>query len=224
MPQSDLVIFDLDGTLLDTGADLVEGLNHALATIDVAPFENADVNRLVGQGTRVMVQRALDIRGVAHDDEKVERLLTVFLDHYERSMPGASKPYPGMLECLDRLAADGMKLAVCTNKHERLARKLLDLLDLSSRFAFVGGGDTFSTRKPDGGPILATIEKVEGATRAVMVGDTHNDVDAAKAAGVPAIVFDFGYSDVPVTTLGADRVLDSYEGLTAELVHDMLAD
>lgn len=219
-----LVIFDLDGTLLDTGPDLVDSLNHAIGTVGLAPFEADDVGHLVGQGARVMIRRALSDRGVAESETLINRLQEAFLAHYAAGIPGRSAPYPGVADALDRLAAAGMALAVCTNKHEALARRLLEALAFAPRFAAITGGDSFSVRKPDAGHILETI-RVAGADGrpAVMIGDSINDIAAARAAGIASIAVTFGFSDVPVTELGANRVIDHFDALTPALVRGLLA-
>lgn len=219
-----LVIFDLDGTLLDTAPDLVASLNHTIAAADLAPVTYADLTHLVGQGARVMIRRAFELRGRTIDDVSTEPLLQRFLAHYKREMPGASKPYPGLIEALDRLADAGMRLAVCTNKQEDLAVPLIERLGLSERFMTITGGDTFAVRKPDARHILGTIEKAGGdPSAAVMVGDSINDILAARNAGIPSIAVTFGYSDVPVATLDPNHVVEHYSELTAELVRDLLA-
>jgi 2-phosphoglycolate phosphatase, prokaryotic len=214
-----LVIFDLDGTLVDTAPDLVASLNHAIAAAGLAPVTYADLTHLVGQGARVMIRRAFELRGRHIDDEAVEPLLDRFLAHYKREMPGLSRPYPGLMEALDRLSEAGANLAVCTNKLEELALPLMEKLGLLDRFAAVTGGDTFPVRKPDARHILGTIERAGGrAHSAVMIGDSINDILAARNAGIPSIAVTFGYSDVPVAELRPDHIIDRFSELTAGLV------
>ena len=229
MPKSEpsvspLVIFDLDGTLVETGPDLVASLNHSIATIGLAPFEMEDVGHLVGQGARTMILRALDERGIGPSEDVVSALLASFLSYYEATMPGRSAPYPGLLQALDALTAEGMKLAVCTNKSETLARRLLEELDIARRFAAVTGGDTFPVRKPDPAHILGTIERA-GADRdnCVMIGDSINDILAASGAGVGSVAVSFGYSDRPAAELGASVLIDRYEQLTPALVRELIS-
>ncbi|HET7412617.1 MAG TPA: HAD family hydrolase [Pararhizobium sp.] len=218
-----LVIFDLDGTLIETGPDLVDSLNHAISMIGLAPFGDYDLAHLVGQGSRVMIDRALELRGTPADEAAIEELLTAFLAFYKANIPGRSAPYPGLVAALERLDHAGMRLAVCTNKQETLARELLDALGLSHRFAAVTGGDTFPMRKPDAGHILGTIERAGGEkASAVMVGDSINDIAAARNAGIPSLAVSFGYSDVPAAKLGAARVIDHYDALTPSLMGELL--
>ena len=139
-------------------------------------------------------------------------------------MPGHSLPYPGLMAALDRIEAAGMTLAVCTNKTETLAIRLLDALELTGRFAAITGGDTFAVRKPHGDHILGTIARAGGsASNAVMIGDSVNDILAAQNAGVPAIAVPFGYSDKPVASFKPDLVLDHFDDLGAELVTGLIA-
>lgn len=221
-PPAPLVIFDLDGTLVETGPDLVASLNHAIATIDLAPFAIEAVGHLVGRGARAMIERALSERRVEPEIALIDRLQSVFLEHYRNDLPGLSRPYPGTLGSLDRLQEAGLPLAVCTNKQEALARQLLDALGLSSRFSAIAGGDTFAVRKPEAGHILETIRLAGSVGPAVMVGDSVNDVAAARAAGIPSVVVSFGYSDIPVAELGASEVIDHYDALTPELVRGLV--
>jgi phosphoglycolate phosphatase len=219
-----LVIFDLDGTLIDTAPDLIDSLNHTIAAADLAPVTFDDLTHLVGQGVRIMIRRAFALREVPLNEETEERLVVRFMDHYAAQMPGKSRPYPGALECMDRLAAAGMRLAVCTNKAEELARPLLEKLGLADRFDAVTGGNTFSFRKPDGRHILGTVEMAGGDPAAtIMIGDSVNDILAARNAAIPSIAVTFGYSDVGVETLGASRVISRFEELTTDLVAQLLA-
>jgi len=218
-----LVVFDLDGTLIDTAPDLVASLNHTIAGLGLAPFGGGDLTHFVGQGARVMIDRALTFRGHPVVAEEIDGLLATFIDHYEDMMPGASKPFPGLIDAMVRLDAAGMGLAVCTNKQEALARRLLDTLGLTERFGVITGGDTFAVRKPDAGHIHGTIDRAGGdRSAAVMIGDSVNDIAAARNAGIPSLAVSFGYSDVDVATLGATQVIDHYDELTPALVADLL--
>ncbi len=219
-----LVIFDLDGTLIDTAPDLIESLNHTIAFADLEPVTFADLTHLVGQGARVMIRRAFELRKVRLDDSQAEALFERFIEHYSGHIPGKSQPYPGIVACLERLSAAGMTLAVCTNKHEGLALPLIEKLGLAHHFAAVTGGDTFSVRKPDAGHILGTIERAGGNPLAsVMIGDSINDILAARNAEIASVAVDFGYSDVPVESLSPDRIISHFDQLTVDMVNDLLA-
>ncbi|WP_354669045.1 HAD family hydrolase [Rhizobium sp. SSA_523] len=219
-----LVVFDLDGTMIDTAPDLIESLNDTIALRDLAPVTFDDLTHLVGQGARVMIRRAFNLRDVPVDDADVERLLSHFLDHYLAHMPGKSQAYEGLLDCFDRLEAAGMRLAVCTNKLEQLALPLLERLRLTQRFAAITGGDTFPVRKPDARHLLGTIERAGGdPLRSILVGDSVNDIMAAKNAGVGSVGVTFGYSDVPMAELAPTRIIGHFSELTPDLVADVMA-
>jgi len=219
-----LVIFDLDGTLLDTAPDLMASLNHTIDAIGLEPVAYEDVTFLVGAGARAMIDRALKLRDTTLSTAEKEQLFERFLDHYGGSMPGETLPYPGLLDAMDRLEAAGISMAICTNKVEALAKRLLTLLGLSHRFAAITGGDTFAVRKPHGDHLHGTIKQAVGHPHmTVMVGDSTRDIEAARNAGVPSIAVPFGYSDVAVETLRPDRIIRHYTELTPELVRDLFA-
>lgn len=221
---SPLVIFDLDGTLVDTAPDLIDSLNHTIATAGLAPFTFADLTHLVGQGARVMIKRAFTLRDRPLPDDELELLYERFIAHYLEEMPGESAPYPGLIEALDRLTNAGFTLAVCTNKTTVLAMPLLEKLGLSNRFAAITCGDTFEWRKPDARHILGTIEQAGGdPARSVMIGDSINDIASAKNANVPSIGVTFGYTDVPMADLKPDVTIDNFDELDAVLVERLLA-
>lgn len=221
--NSALVVFDLDGTLLDTHVDLVESLNYTIAALDLEPVSYDDLTHLVGQGARVMIERACKLQGHPLSPEAVPALVERFVAHYTENMPGHTEPYPGVVAAMDRLKASGYALAVCTNKMEGLAIGLLEKLGLTHYFDAVTGGDTFEYRKPDARHLTGTIERAGGdASRAVMIGDSINDIAVAKNAGVPSIAVPFGYSDVPVSSLDPDVIITHYDELTVELVEGLL--
>lgn len=217
--KAPLVVFDLDGTMIDTHADLIESLNHTITAAGLEPVSYEDLTHLVGQGARVMIRRAFDLKNTPLAEQELEPLFERFIAHYKAGMPGKSKPYPGFTECLGRLKAAGMTVAVCTNKQETLALPLLEGLGLIDRFAAITGGDTFEFRKPDGRHVLGTIERAGGdPARSIMIGDSVNDILAAHNAKVPSIAVSFGYSDVPVAELEPTAIIDTFEELTVDLV------
>ncbi|MBB4195249.1 phosphoglycolate phosphatase [Rhizobium aethiopicum] len=218
-----LVVFDLDGTLLDTHADLVESLNHTIAALGLEPVSYDDLTHLVGQGARVMIERACRLRGHALAEDGLPLLVERFVAHYAGNMPGHTEPYPGLVAAMDRLKSAGYRLAVCTNKMESLALGLLEKLDLAHYFEAVTGGDTFQYRKPDARHLTGTIERAGGdISRTVMIGDSINDIAVARNAAVPSIAVPFGYSDVPVSSLDPDVIITHYDELTPELVEGLL--
>lgn len=218
-----LVVFDLDGTLIDTAPDLIDSLNYTIEAVGLAPVTFDDLTHLVGQGVKVMIQRAFELRREPLDEVTAAKLFDRYMEHYQANMPGKSLPYTGLLECLDRLEAAGMRFAICTNKGSQLTTLLMDKLELSHRFAAMTCGDTFAFRKPDGRHVLQTVELAGGdPLSAIMVGDSINDILAAQNAGVPAVAVTFGYSDVAVDQLNPDRIIESYADLTPDMVLELL--
>ncbi|MBX5009304.1 phosphoglycolate phosphatase [Rhizobium lentis] len=221
--RATLVVFDLDGTLLDTHSDLVESLNHTIAALGLEPVSYDDLTHLVGQGARVMIERACRLRGHPLEADALPPLVERFVAHYAGNMPGRTEPYPGLVAAMDRLSSAGYRLAVCTNKMESLALGLIDKLDLTQYFDAITGGDTFEYRKPDARHLTGTVDRVGGdIARTVMIGDSINDIAVAKNAGVPSIAVPFGYSDVPVSSLDPDQIIMHFDELTPELVERLL--
>lgn len=222
--KAPLVVFDLDGTMIDTHADLIDSLNHTIAAAGLEPVTFKDLTHLVGQGARVMIRRAFALRDRPLSEADLEPLFDRFIAYYKAGIPGKSRPYPGFVACLDRLEAAGMQLAVCTNKQAELALPLLEELGFGGRFAAVTGGDTYAFRKPDARHLLGTIEMAGGdPARSIMIGDSVNDIMAAHNAQIPSIAVSFGYSDVPVSDLNPTAVIDGFEALTPQLVLDLIA-
>lgn len=208
-----IVGFDLDGTLLDTSADLAAAVNHALALADRPPLSPETIKPMIGGGAKQLLIHGLDATGgCAPEDFKP--LYRALLAHYEANIAVHTRPFPGALDALDRLAAMGVKLGVVTNKFESLALKLLGELDLLTRFETVIGGDTLGKEnaKPSPAPIHALIERCGGG-RAAFVGDSIYDTGAARAAGVPSVGVAFGFLLGPVEELGADAVIGHYDEL-----------
>ena len=208
------LVFDLDGTLVDTVEDLVAALNVIAAPERLPHVSLADGRAMVGHGVRTLIERAFRADGRTLASATLDRLTAAFLNEYTARMPGRSRPYPHLEQALQRFADAGWQLAVCTNKYEASARRLLTLLGLADRFATIAGQDTFGFRKPDPRHLTETIRAAGGDPhRAVMVGDSLTDVDTAIAAGVPVVAVSFGYSAVPVAELGAARIIDDFGDL-----------
>lgn len=211
-----LIVFDLDGTLVETAPDLCHALNASLQGTGVGPVPLDEVRGIVGQGALAMIERALMAEGVEVERHALKALHDRFLAHYEAHIADESRPFPGAVAALDRLAGQGMRLAICTNKYETLARALLEKLDLANRFAVIAGPDTFGVRKPDPQHIMRTIEAAGGAPeRAVMVGDSISDIAAAQAADIPVIGVTFGYTDTPVEELAPDVIVSHFDEIPA---------
>lgn len=212
------ILFDLDGTLVDTAPDLWATLNAVLEEEGVAPIPFDRIRHLIGQGALVMIERGLAEHSVPADRDRVLAMHERFLEHYAANIAADSRPFPGVEAALDRLAGAGHTLAVCTNKYEGLSVQLLDALGLAGRFAAICGPDTFGVRKPDPNHIWLTVDRAGGErTRAVMVGDSATDINAARAADTPVIAVPFGYTDTPVAELGPDRIIDRFDDIDAAI-------
>jgi phosphoglycolate phosphatase len=212
------IVFDLDGTLIDTAPDLVGTLNFVLAQegLPAAAFDKA--RNFIGGGAQVMIERALSAKGRACSAAEMERLYAAFIEHYAAHIADRSRPFPQLEATLARLAAAGHRLAVCTNKLEWLSKRLLQALQLADRFAAICGQDTFGLQKPDPELLRRTILRAGGEpANAIMVGDSRTDIDTARAACVPVIAVDFGYSDVPMASLRPDRIISSFADLPAAI-------
>ena len=208
------IVFDLDGTLIDTAPDLAETLNVILDREGLAPVPYDKARAMIGFGARHMIEAALALERRMASAAEVDRMFHDFIAHYAAHVADRSQPFPGLTAALDHLAAQGFILAVCTNKLEGLSHLLLDALKLTPRFASICGQDTFGIQKPDPEVLRRTIAQAGGTTaRAIMVGDSATDINTAKAAGIPVIAVDFGYTDIPVTELGPDRVISHYREL-----------
>lgn len=213
----DIVGFDLDGTLLDTGADLAAATNHALALAGRPLLAPEAVKAMIGRGAKAMLEQGLEASG-GFDQAVMKRVYPELLAYYEANIAVGTVPFPEMIEALDRLAERGVQLAVVTNKFERLAVKLLDIMGLSSRFATIIGGDTMGrgNAKPSALPIREMIRRCGGG-RAAFVGDSIYDMLAAKNAGIPGIAVSFGFLMQPVEALQADAVIDRFGELETVL-------
>ena len=213
------IVFDLDGTLIDTAPDLIDTLNVILTRHDVAPVAFDQARTMIGAGVKPLLQRALASKGKQLPSEEIDRLFAEYLDIYAAHIADRSRPFPGLEAALDTLAADGCRLAVCTNKLEWLSVKLLKELALAPRFAAICGQDTFAMRKPDPDMLRLTIARAGGDLgHAVMVGDSMTDVATARAAGIPVVAVDFGYTETPPAELGADRLISHFDALPAAVM------
>jgi phosphoglycolate phosphatase len=213
------IVFDLDGTLIDTAPDLIDTLNAILARHDVEPVAFEAARTMIGAGVKPLLQRALASRGQQLSPAAIEALFVEYLEVYAAHIADRSRPFPGLEPALDVLTAQGCRLAVCTNKLEWLSVRLLDALGLGARFAAICGQDTFTMRKPDPDMLRLTIVRAGGDTgHAVMVGDSMTDVATARAAGVPVVAVDFGYTETPPADLGADRLISHFDALPAAVM------
>lgn len=208
------IAFDLDGTLVDTAPDLIQTLNVILGRHGVSPVPFAEARSMIGAGVKPLLQRGLASKGVQLPGAEIDQLFEEYLELYAVHIADHSRPFPGIERALDALEAQGCRLAVCTNKLEWLSVRLLDALSLSRRFVAICGQDTFTMRKPDPDMLRLTIARAGGDTgHAVMVGDSMTDVATARAAGIPVVAVDFGYTDTPPHELGADRLISHFDAL-----------
>ncbi len=208
------IVFDLDGTLVDTAPDLVRALNETLDLEGLPRAQLAVVRKMVGAGARALIERGAALSGATFSAERLNQLTKAFIDIYRADIARHSEPFPGVEDALDALAAQGAKLAVCTNKRTDLSLQLLEALDLGRRFSAVVGADAVANRKPNPEHYRAAVERAGGhMRRSIMVGDTAADVAAAKGAGAPVLVVRFGYAEEAVEKLGADGLLDHYSEL-----------
>lgn len=212
-----LVIFDLDGTLVDSAPDLASALNHVLVGLGRAPLDEATVRGLIGNGVRRLVEGGMALSG-GGDGTVLEHSLAQFMDYYRAHIADGTRKFDGVEAALDAVAVAGATLAICTNKSQALADSLIAALGWSKRFAAVVGGDSVAAQKPDGGHVVATAEAAGFALAdTVYVGDSGIDVAAAHAAGIPIVLVGFGFAHSPVDELGGDAVIDSYAELVPAL-------
>ena len=201
------IVFDLDGTLVDTAPDLINALNFVLEREGLAPVPLHAARNLIGAGARRLIERGLELEGRNVSLAELARLTTDFIAYYAEHIADHSKPFDGLEAALDELAA-GYRLAVCTNKLEWLSKLLLDRLKLSDRFSAICGADTFGVSKPDPSFLKQTVARAGGQlASSVMVGDAGTDIGVARRAGVPVIGVTFGYTEVPIVELKPDKLI-----------------
>lgn len=205
------MIFDLDGTLVDTAPDLGAALNRLLAEHARPALAPEAIRTMIGDGAAKLVERGFAATGgwPTHPSAIVDRFLSI----YEAGIADRSRPFPGVVATLERLSTAKIRLGVCTNKPRLATEGLLTALDLRRHFGAVGHGDG-PTRKPDARHLLGVVAQLGAQpSTTIMVGDSANDVAAARAAGVPVIVVTFGYTATPAHQLGADAVIDRFDAL-----------
>jgi phosphoglycolate phosphatase len=216
MTSARTVVFDLDGTLVDTAPDLINALNFVLDREGLPPVPLHSARNMIGAGARRLIERGLELEGRSADLEDITRLTSDFIDYYAAHIADVSRPFEGVEGALDDLSARGYRFAVCTNKLEWLSKLLLDQLGLSSRFAAICGADTFGVSKPDPAILRQTIARAGGeVSSAIMVGDAGPDIGVARRAGIPVIGVEFGYTEVPIADLKPDRLINHMRELPA---------
>jgi phosphoglycolate phosphatase len=216
MTMAGIIVFDLDGTLVDTAPDLISALNFVLAREGLPAVPMQAARTMIGAGARKLIERGLELEGRSMSSEDVTRLTGDFIDYYAAHIADASRPFEGLEDALDDLANSGYRFAVCTNKLEWLSKLLLDRLGLSPRFAAICGADTFGVSKPDPAILRQTVARAGGQlSTAIMVGDAGPDIGVARRAGIPVIGVEFGYTDVPIADLKPDRLIGHFSDLPA---------
>jgi phosphoglycolate phosphatase len=219
----DAVLFDLDGTLFDTAADIALALNRTLAERGWPPIAEEEVRRMIGRGSPMLMQRAAAIQGRQLDATGQAAMLERFFHHYGSLQDHgefSARPYPGAVECLKRLHGVGLGTAIVTNKQQRFASGLLEQLALHPWIDLVVGGDTCERRKPDPQPLLHACDFLHAApSRTLMVGDSIHDVQAARAAGIAVVCVPYGYNEgQDPRTLPCDALLDTLADLPGMLL------
>ncbi|HXC89285.1 MAG TPA: phosphoglycolate phosphatase [Stellaceae bacterium] len=210
-----LLVFDLDGTLVDSAPDLRAALNEMLRERGRAPLSLPHVRRMIGDGVPALVDRALEASG---EPAGAAGALPRFLQLYEAEAVRLTRPYPGVPETLAALRRSGYRTAICTNKPQHATRTVLDGLGLLPLFDGIAGGDRFAVKKPDAGHLLGLIGELGGRVEAAaMIGDNENDAAAAHAVGIPLVLMRYGYARVDPALLAADALLDHFAELPAAL-------
>jgi phosphoglycolate phosphatase len=218
------VVFDLDGTLVDTAPDLINALNFILEREGMPPVPLHAARTMIGAGARKLIERGLELDGRVTSVEDISRLTNDFIDYYADHIADASRPFEGLESALDDLSGRGYRFAVCTNKLEWLSKLLLDQLGLSARFATICGADTFGVSKPDPAILRQTIALAGGQlSSAIMVGDAGPDIGVARRAGIPVIGVEFGYTEIPIADLKPDLLIGHFSDLPAAVESLMAA-
>jgi phosphoglycolate phosphatase len=215
--QPSLVVFDLDGTLIDSAPDMHRAVNLMLADLGCAPLTLPDIRSMVGDGASALIARALAARHCVSADPA--KALDEFLEHYEADPTNVTGTFPGVAETLGRLQASGLTLAVCTNKPSRLTGIILERLEIDRFFTRVVAGDSMPFRKPDPRALMEVVDGF-GTPKAatLMVGDSEVDAATAHAAGVPFILMTYGYHRGPIEDIASIATLDHFPEL-ATLLH-----
>jgi len=214
----DTVLYDLDGTLIESAKDMQVAVSRVLADHGLPAATEADMRAFMGQGSKVTMDRAFIKYGRKLDDDALSAVTREFVRYYEADPVSHTTAFPGVAEVVARFGRMGLKQGVCTNKFERPSRMILEHLKLMPPISDVAGADTFPVRKPDPKHILMLLERMgRSAERAVMVGDSIHDLEAAHAAGLPAVLVSWGYTDKPASELGAEVVIQQFDALPRAL-------
>lgn len=214
----DTVIYDLDGTLIDSAKDMQVAVSRVLADHGLPPVTEDDVRIFMGQGSKVTMNKAFTKYGKSLDDGALTAVTKEFVRYYEADPVSNTTAFAGVADVVAQFDRLGLKQGVCTNKFERPSRMILEHLKLMPPIADLAGADTFPVRKPDPRHILMLIERMgRSKDRAIMIGDSIHDVEAAHGAGLPAVLVSWGYTDKPASELGADAVIERFDVLPQAL-------
>jgi phosphoglycolate phosphatase len=215
--KKEIIVFDLDGTLINSAPDLCYALNQTLSEINIPEITLQEVMGYLGDGALELIKRGITkYSNINNFDTELLRLR--FLEIYDNCLLNKTDFYPNVLQSLKDLKKMDFTLAICTNKPELLAKRIIDGLDGSSFFDRITGGDTYEYRKPDPRHLINTIlETGKKVETAIMIGDSENDINCAKKANIPSIAVNFGYSKVPVESLKPDLVMSDYINLTQHI-------
>ena len=214
-----LFIFDLDGTLVDTAPDFKNSINYMLNELNESEVSLEEIRNWVGYGARELIRRTVVDKNIPHDEQRIEEMLKIFLLHYTHNIDDDSVLFNNVRNVLEFLKNNGIKLAVCTNKMERLSNILLEKLNVLHMFDYLVGGDSLSKSKPDPFPLLNICEKLNTEiSDSIMIGDSVTDLNAGKGAGMPVILVSYGYTDNKDIYNEADLVINDFSQLK-ELVN-----
>ena len=214
-----LFIFDLDGTLVDTAPDFKNSINYMLNELNESEVSLEEIRNWVGYGARELIRRTVVDKNIPHDEQKIEEMLKIFLLHYTHNIDDDSVLFNNVKNVLEFLKNNGIKLAVCTNKMERLSNILLEKLNVLHMFDYLVGGDSLSKSKPDPFPLLNICEKLNTKiSDSIMIGDSVTDLNAGKGAGMPVVLVSYGYTDNKDIYNEADLVINDFSQLK-ELVN-----
>jgi len=209
------IVWDLDGTLVDSAPDLASALNTVLDMRGFFTLPITEVRKMIGNGVPKLVERGFNAVGVRPDPAQLDELIAMFVKEYKACATDNTRPYPGIVEALQEVQSMNIPMGVCTNKPEAFTRQILEGLGLSGYFSSVVGGDSTGARKPDPEPVLACLRGLATVpASSLMIGDSVHDVHAARAAGVTIGVVPWGYRSAPVEELGADFVVSDLAVLT----------
>jgi len=208
------IVWDLDGTLIDSAPDLAHALNTLLRENERAGLEEYLIRSMIGDGIGKLIERGFRATGIVLSESQLQSLIPRFVLIYSRCATNETCLYPDTESVLQHFCRSGVRLGVCTNKPEKISRQILSAFGIADYFEIVVGGDSTTRKKPDPLPLQACLEKLAAAPNdCILIGDSDIDVATARAAELPVGIVSFGYSRQSVSTLGADLLIDRYSSL-----------